>query len=89
VWRLASVIETGADTVDQLRKHHLRSLPPISRHGLADARTLRVKVFQADDDDRPSLALDLIEGFRPMVGDQVALTAARIGEAEARMAGVT
>lgn len=33
--------------------------------------------LHADDDDRPSLALDLMEEFRPLVVDQVVLAAAR------------
>lgn len=36
--------------------------------------------FHADHMDRPSLALDLLEEFRPLVADQVVLTAARINE---------
>lgn len=39
-----------------------------------------IGVFHAPDDGRPSLALDLVEEFRPMVADQVVLTAARNGE---------
>jgi CRISP-associated protein Cas1 len=38
-----------------------------------------VGLLHADDDDRPSLALDLIEEFRPLVVDQVVVTAARGG----------
>ncbi len=36
--------------------------------------------LRADHQDRPSLALDLVEEFRPLVADQVALSAARIRE---------
>lgn len=36
--------------------------------------------LHADHEDRPSLALDLLEEFRPLVADQVVLAAARIGE---------
>ena len=36
--------------------------------------------FHVAADRRPSLALDLVEEFRPMVADQVVLTAARNGE---------
>lgn len=39
--------------------------------------------FHADDEDRPSLALDLLEEFRPLIADQVVLNAARIGELRA------
>ncbi len=36
-------------------------------------------VLHADHEDRPSLALDLVEEFRPLVVDQVVLEAARQG----------
>ena len=36
-------------------------------------------ILHADDDYRPSLALDLIEEFRPMVVDQIVVTAGRKG----------
>ena len=36
--------------------------------------------LHADDKGRPSLALDLVEEFRPHVADQVVITAARNGE---------
>lgn len=36
-------------------------------------------ILHADEDQRPSLALDLMEEFRPMVVDQVVLTVARRG----------
>lgn len=36
-----------------------------------------IGMLHADDDTRPSLALDLIEEFRPLVVDQVVVTAAR------------
>jgi CRISPR-associated protein Cas1 len=36
-----------------------------------------IGLLHADDDTRPSLALDLIEEFRPLVVDQVVVTAAR------------
>lgn len=39
-----------------------------------------VGIFHSPDDGRPSLALDLVEEFRPLVADQVTLTAARNGE---------
>jgi CRISPR-associated protein Cas1 len=39
-----------------------------------------VGMLHADDDARPSLALDLIEEFRPLVVDQVVAAAARRGE---------
>lgn len=38
-----------------------------------------IGVFHADHDNRPSLALDLMEELRPMVVDQVVLGAARSG----------
>lgn len=38
-----------------------------------------VGLLHADADNRPSLALDLIEEFRPLIVDQVVLTAARTG----------
>lgn len=38
-----------------------------------------IGVLHADDDRRPSLALDLLEEFRPLIVDQVVLTAARTG----------
>ena len=36
-------------------------------------------VLHVDDDDRPSLALDLIEEFRPLVVDQIVVAACRKG----------
>jgi CRISP-associated protein Cas1 len=36
-----------------------------------------IGLLHADADNRPSLALDLIEEFRPLIVDQVVLTAAR------------
>lgn len=42
-----------------------------------------IGLFHADSGNRPSLALDLVEEFRPLVADQVVLTAARIGELKA------
>lgn len=39
-----------------------------------------IGILHAPDDGRPSLALDLVEEFRPMVADQVVLAAARNGE---------
>lgn len=36
-------------------------------------------VLHADDDHRPSLALDLVEEFRPLVVDQIVVAAARSG----------
>jgi CRISPR-associated protein Cas1 len=39
-----------------------------------------VGILHAPDEGRPSLALDLVEEFRPLVADQVTLTAARNGE---------
>lgn len=36
-------------------------------------------VLHADHEQRPSLALDLLEEFRPLVADQVVLAAARLG----------
>jgi CRISP-associated protein Cas1 len=36
-----------------------------------------IGILHADADRRPSLALDLIEEFRPLIVDQVVLTAAR------------
>lgn len=38
-----------------------------------------IGVLHADDDNRPSLALDLMEEFRPLVVDQVVLECARQG----------
>lgn len=38
-----------------------------------------IGLLHADDDQRPSLALDLMEEFRPLVVDQVVITAARRG----------
>lgn len=45
-----------------------------------------VGILHSDDEDRPSLALDLVEEFRPLVADQVVLTAARNGEITAASA---
>lgn len=39
-----------------------------------------IGVLHAEAEKRPSLALDLIEEFRPLIVDQVVLQAARIGE---------
>lgn len=43
-----------------------------------------IGVLHADQDRRPSLALDLVEEFRPYVVDQVVLEAARSGALQAR-----
>lgn len=45
-----------------------------------------IGVLHSDDEGRPSLALDLVEEFRPMVADQVVLTAARNHELTAASA---
>lgn len=37
-------------------------------------------VMHRDQEDRPSLALDLLEEFRPMVVDQVVVSTARVGQ---------
>src|SRR5664280_3142719 len=39
-----------------------------------------VGMLHADDDMRPSLALDLIEEFRPLIVDQIVVAVARRGE---------
>jgi CRISPR associated protein, Cas1 family len=39
-----------------------------------------IGLLHADDDNRPSLALDLMEEFRPLVVDQVVVSAARRAE---------
>ena len=39
-----------------------------------------VGMLHADDDTRPSLALDLIEEFRPLIVDQIVVAVARRGE---------
>lgn len=42
-----------------------------------------IGVLHADNESRPSLALDLLEELRPMIADQVVLSSARLGALQA------